>query len=278
MDRLRSMEVFVAVVEAGNFSAAAENLHVSSVMVGKHVRRLEEYLNTRLLNRSTRRQSLTETGAAFYKATQDILEQIRQAEDIIQTRQATPSGLLRVSAPSTLGSAAIAPLVASYSSEHPDVHVELVLNNERVDLIDDRFDLAVRIGPLADSQLIARPLKPYQMIICASPEYLNRAGGPRTISELERHRCLAHLAFGGQHRWRVGETEYAWPLIASLMTNDGNALRSAALSGAGFILQPELLLADDIREGRLVRVLDTFLPQPVSSICFTCRNRVLGEN
>lgn len=262
MDRLRSMEVFVAVVDTGTFSAAAQILNLSGVMVGKTIQQLEDHLRARLLNRSTRRQNLTDAGAAFYKAARAILDQVKIAEDTIENMQATPQGRLRVSAPDTLGSAVIAPLLASYSLAHPNLHVELVLNNERVNLIEEGFDLAVRIGPLADSHLVARPLKPYEMVICASPEYLERAGVPRKVAELEEHHCLGHLAFKVRHVWYVGDTEYAWPQKTTLSTNDGHALRAAAIAGAGVIIQPEVLLAEDIARGRLVRILDSYLPTP----------------
>jgi DNA-binding transcriptional LysR family regulator len=137
------MEVFVAVVDTGTFSAAAQSLNLSGVMVGKTIQQLEDHLKARLLNRSTRRQNLTEAGIAFYKAARAILDQVKIAEDTIENMLATPQGRLRVSAPDTLGSAAIAPLLAAYSFEHPNVHVELVLSNERVNLIEEGFDLAV---------------------------------------------------------------------------------------------------------------------------------------
>jgi DNA-binding transcriptional LysR family regulator len=256
------MEVFVAVVDMGTFSAAAQSLNLSAVMVGKTVHQLEDHLKARLLNRTTRRQNLTDAGTAFYKAARDILAQVKVAEDSIENMQATPQGLLRVSAPDTLGSAAIAPLLASYSLQHPGVHVELVLSNERVNLIEERFDLAVRIGPLADTHLVARPLKPYQMVICASPEYLARTGVPLTMGDLDSHHCLGHLAFGVRNAWHVGEVEYVWPQKTTLTTNDGHALRAAAIAGAGVIIQPEVLLANDIQRGLLVRILDPYLPPP----------------
>jgi DNA-binding transcriptional LysR family regulator len=262
MDRLRSMEVFVAVVDMGTFSAAAQSLNLSGVMVGKTIQQLEDHLKTRLLNRSTRRRNLTDAGTAFYKAARAILDQVKIAEDTIENMQATPQGLLRVSAPDTLGSTAIAPLLASYSLEHPNVHVELMLSNERVNLIEERFDLAVRIGPLADTHLVARPLKPYQMVICASPAYLARTSVPRTISDLENHHCLGHPAFRVRNAWRIGEEEYVWPQKTTLTTNNGHALRAAAIAGAGVIIQPEVLLENDIERGELVRILDPYLPPP----------------
>src|ERR1700692_378951 len=256
MDKLRCMEAFVAVVETGNFSAAADKLDVSSVMVGKHIRQLEELLGARLLQRSTRRQSLTEAGAAFYESARTVLEQVRVAEHSIETMQATPRGLLRMSAPVTLGACAVAPLISGYLRQHTEVKVELVLSNTRVDLIEEGFDMAIRIGALADSELVARPLRPYRMIICAAPAYLERAGVPRTSADLANHQCLAHLVWNGRTTWQLEDKpEYAWPAETRFASNDGQALRAAAVNGAGLILQPEVLLADDLASGRLVPLL-----------------------
>ncbi|VVD77503.1 LysR substrate-binding domain-containing protein [Pandoraea commovens] len=262
MDRIRDIEAFVAVVETGTFSAAADRLGVSSVMIGKHIAALETKLNARLLNRTTRKQNLTDAGTTFLQHAREILRQAALAQQSIERFQTLPQGRIRVSAPHTLGATVIAPLLARYSREHRGVHVELVLNNERVDLIEDRFDLAVRIGPLADSRLIARPIQPYQMVICGSPEYLRQSGVPRTLVDLATHRCLGHLALRSRFRWHVDGEEIMWPDTATFTSNDGHALRSAALEGAGLLLQPEVLVAQDIAQGRLVQVLGDVLPPP----------------
>ncbi|MDR3399550.1 MAG: LysR substrate-binding domain-containing protein [Pandoraea sp.] len=262
MDRLRDLEAFVAVVETGTFSAAAERLRVSSVMIGKHMLALETQLNVRLLNRSTRKQSLTDVGATFLEHAREILRQTRLAQQSIERFQNTPQGRLRISAPHTLGTTVLAPLMTRYAQENPEVYVDVVLSNRRVDLIQDRFDLAVRIGPLEDSRLIARPLRRYRMVICASPAYLASAGVPRVPGDLSRHRCLCHLALPSGYRWEAGGAEVRWPESATIASNDGYVLRAAALEGAGLILQPEALLAQDIDAGRLVRVLDGYAPPP----------------
>lgn len=262
------MEVFVAAVEAGNFSSAANRLGISSVMVGKHIVQLETLLNTRLLHRSTRKQQLTEAGARFYESARTVLEQVRAAESSIEDLQSIPRGLLRVSAPVTLGSCAIAPAATSYLEQFPGVRVDLVLSNSRVDLIDGKFDLAVRIGHLQDSQLVARPLRPYRMIICASPSYFDKHGTPVKMEDLSRHRCLTHTAWKGRHEWHVDDTECAWPTNTHLASNDGHAIRAAALAGAGVIVQPEVLVRDDIDSGRLVPVLQLCSPpaRPVNLV------------
>ncbi|NOZ15696.1 MAG: LysR family transcriptional regulator, partial [Betaproteobacteria bacterium] len=184
MDKLRSMETFVAVVEGGNFTEAAARLEMSAVMVGKYVQELETRLGARLLQRSTRRQSLTDAGRVFYEDAKRVLEQVRWAETSVERLRASPSGTLRVSAPTTFGACVIAPLAATFQQAHPQVRVELNLSNSMVDLVDEGFDLAIRIGALGDADLVAKPLCVYRMVICASPDYLARHGQPETPADL----------------------------------------------------------------------------------------------
>ncbi len=255
------MQVFVTAVEAGNFRAASETLDISSVMVGKHIRQLETLLGTRLLQRSTRRQSLTEAGAAFYRSTLAVLEQVRIAEQSIEHMQATPRGLLRISAPTTLGACAVAPLIPGYLARFPEVRAELVLSNARVDLIEEGFDLAIRVGELDDNGLVARPLRPYRMAIAASPTYLAAAGTPQCWDDLAHHHCLNYQVWNGRNAWFLdGKPEHAWPTQTRLASNDGHALRYAAIHDAGLVLQPEVLLVDDIAAGTLVPVLQAHWP------------------
>lgn len=265
MDRLRSMEVFVAVAEAGSFSAAAEALGLSAVMVGKHVRQLEARLGARLIQRSTRRQHLTDAGRLFLEESRRALEQVRQAELAVERLREEPAGLLRVSAPVTLGSTVLAAHAVDFMARHPRVRIELVLSDSVVDLAEEGFDLAVRIGELRGAQdLVARPLQRYRMVVCASPGYLARHGRPRSPAELPAHRCLGHLVWRRGGGWHFGGEAGGerWPEETAFASNQGPALRTAALRGAGLVLQPEVLLAEDIAAGRLVTVLDDFLPAP----------------
>ncbi|AKJ32188.1 LysR substrate-binding domain-containing protein [Caldimonas brevitalea] len=264
MDKLRSMEVFVAVAEAGSFAAAARRLDLSAVMVGKHVQELETYLGTRLIQRTTRRQHLTEAGRAYCEDCKKVLEQVRWAEASIEGLRSEPSGLLRVSAPVTLGAAVVAAHVGDYLQRHPQVRVELVLSDSLVDLVEEGYDLAVRIGERVDAHLVARPLAPYRVVVCAAPEYLRRHGRPLSPADLPRHRCLSHLVWTRRTSWQLmgGEPGGDWPQDAVFASNNGEALRRAALQGAGLLMQPEVLVADDLAAGRLVPVLDDFLPAP----------------
>ncbi|MEG2803883.1 LysR substrate-binding domain-containing protein [Stenotrophomonas sp.] len=263
MDTLRCMQAFVAVVEHGSFNAAAVQLDVSSVMVGKYIQQLEAHLGVRLLQRNTRRQALTDAGRNYLAGCRTVLEQVQQAEASVEGLQAQPRGVLRVSAPVTWGSCVLAPLVAQYLAAHPQVTVELDLSNRRVDLIEESFDAVIRMGALGSAEWVARPLPPYAMQICAAPAYLQRRGIPRHPADLAAHDCLTHLAWRGGHGWRLrGHPGQDWSEHSRLLCNDGDGLRRAALAGAGLILQPAVLLAEDIAAGRLQPVLADYLPEP----------------
>ena len=264
MDKLRNMEVMVAVVEAGSFAAAARQLQISAVMVGKHIQQLEAHLGARLFQRSTRRSSLTEVGAAFYEDSKRVLEQVRWAESAVERSRAVPQGLLRLSAPFTLGNHVIAPLVADFLQRHEQVRVDLQLTDSVVDLAGEGFDLAVRIGQVVNEGLVARPLRPYRMVIAAAPSYLQRHGTPECAADLARHQCLSHSVWQRRVEWtlRDGKEEFFWPENARFVCNQGDGLRQAALRGLGLIMQPEVLLADDLASGVLVPVMQPCLPAP----------------
>ncbi|AWH36125.1 LysR family transcriptional regulator [Stenotrophomonas sp. ZAC14D1_NAIMI4_6] len=261
MDTLRCMQAFVAVAEHGSFAAAAVQLQVSAVMVGKYIQQLEAHLGTALLQRNTRHQRLTEAGAAYLAGCRQVLEQVQQAEADVAGLQRQPQGLLRISAPTTWGSCVLAPLLSGLLRAQPLLNIELDLSNRRVDLIEDGFDAAIRVGPLPSQELVARPLPPYAMSLCASPAYLRRRGTPRTPADLAGHDCLSHLAWRGGHGWQLANGEQVdWE--ARLSSNDGYALREAAVAGAGLILQPTALLAADIAAGRLKPLLRDYVPAP----------------
>lgn len=261
MDTLRCMQAFVAVAEHGSFAAAAVQLQVSAVMVGKYIQQLEAHLGTALLQRNTRHQRLTEAGAAYLAGCRQVLEQVQHAEADVAGLQRQPQGLLRISAPTTWGSCVLAPLLSGLLRAQPLLNIELDLSNRRVDLIEDGFDAAIRVGPLPSQELVARPLPPYAMSLCASPAYLRLRGTPRTPADLAGHDCLSHLAWRGGHGWQLANGEQVdWD--ARLSSNDGYALREAAVAGAGLILQPTALLAADIAAGRLKPLLRDYVPAP----------------
>lgn len=256
------MEALVCVIETGNFTQAGKKLGVTTVMIGRQIRQLEEMLGTRLLKRDTRKQSLTEAGILFYRSVKEILHNLARAQEAVREIDSEPRGKLRVATPVSMGSSIIAPLIVQYQQRFPLVDIELVLGNGMADLIDEGIDLAVRVGGLSDSGMVARPLRPYQNLICASPAYLARAGTPVQWSDLAMHRCLEHQAWHPE--WVLDDGSIvAWPIQQAFSANDGYALRAAALAGAGLILQPEVMLAEAIRNGDLVVVLDSFVPPPI---------------
>ena len=262
MDKFVSMEIFVAVVEAGSLTAASERFDISSAMAGKHIRSLETRLGTRLLTRTTRRQSLTEIGRQYYEQCRRILSDVKEAESLAEAMAAAPRGVLKVTVPLTYGVEVFAPAMTDYLNVWPDVSLELDLSNRIVDLVEEGFDASVRIGRLPASSFVARPLKPYRMRACASPDYLARAGTPRTPADLVQHECLGFLHWGREGIWRLnGEPDGERALRAGrFRANNGQALKMAALRGFGLVLQPEALLAKEIVSGELVSVLEDHLP------------------
>ena len=257
MDRLLAMESYVRTVERGSFAAAAAGRELSSSMVGNHVRFLEKRLGALLLNRTTRQQSLTEFGRTYYDQCRRILRDIDDAERSADLAKATPRGLLRVTAPMSLGTTVMPAIIAVYLREHPEVQLDLVLQDQRLDMLTHELDVAIRVGMLPDSGLIVRALSPLRLVACASPSYLAAHGHPRTPADLESHNCLDFTNAGEPRVWRFSGrgSELAIQASGSLRVNNGQALRAAALAHVGVILQPEILVADDIAAGRLIHLL-----------------------
>ncbi|WP_206245345.1 LysR family transcriptional regulator [Novosphingobium terrae] len=252
------MAVFVDVVATGSLAAAAERRGLSPSMVGKHLRALEDRLQLRLLERTTRRQKLTEAGELFLERCREILRQVDAAQDDAIGLRGAASGLLRVSAPTSFGVTRLAPAMAAFRKAHPGVEIELALTDAPVDPGGDNVDVAFRIGPLADSGLVARPLMPfYRMIVCAAPDYLARHGVPQRPEDLSAHDCLGHTRWGLRHDWRFldGERDILVPIHYSLRIDSGLALREAAIAGAGIILQPYALVGEALAKGQLQQVL-----------------------
>lgn len=262
MDRLTSMAVFVRVVELGGFAAAAKEAEISPAMAAKHVVALEQRLGSRLLHRSTRRRSLTEVGHLYFDRCKRLLAEVEAAESSVSALQAAPRGTLRITAPVSFGTQRLAPALSGFLQKHPEINVELMLSDRVVDLIEEGFEAAVRIGRLADSQLVARPLRPYRSLLCASPDYIRRRGRPRSPQDLPAHDCLDFTFAGPRGRWRMSRDgeEQIVRFTPRLRANNGDALRQAALAGLGIVMQPEVLLGSDVAAGRLTRVLPAWSP------------------
>lgn len=268
MSKLDSMAMFVKVVEAGSFTAAAELCGISPTMVGKHIRLTEQRLGARLLHRTTRRQHLTEVGALYYERCKQVLADVELADASAVELQSNPRGLLRMVAPVSFGGKCLTPAIADYLACHPDVSVELSLDNGRPDLVSGGYELGILVGTVSDESLVARPLQSYRRILAASPAYLARHGLPQHACDLEHHDCLGHSYWRLQNLWRLEKRdgEICEVSVRGRFTaNNGEALRQAAVSGAGIALQPEVLLSEDIQAGRLRHVLPdwSYVPSPM---------------
>jgi DNA-binding transcriptional LysR family regulator len=260
MDRLAAMEIFLRVVEKSSFTAAADDLRLSRAMVSKHIQDLEEHLGARLLNRTTRKVSLTEIGRVYYARCSQILGEIAETENAVGDLHAKPRGQLRINAPVSFGALHLAASIAEYMALCPDVTVELTLNDRMVDVVEEGFDLAIRIGRLADSSLIARRLAPCRMVACAAPAYLAQHGAPQIPDDLAAHNCLGYRYDPGRDEWRFegAQGPESVRVRGNLQTNNGDALRMAALLGAGVVMLPSFIVGPDLASGLLLRILPSY--------------------
>lgn len=266
-ERLQGIEIFVAVVEEGSFTAAAERLGLSKSAASKHVSALEDRLGARLLNRTTRRLSLTEVGRAYFERCRTVLEEIEAAERSVTDLSDTPRGTLRINAPMSFGVKHLAPALAEFQGVYPDLRTDVSLNDRQVDLIDEGYDLAIRIAELPDSSLIARRLSSCRRITCASPEYLVQHGRPEHPRDLASHRLLAYsyLANPRELRYSVeGEDFHVELDDCSASANNGDFLASMAAAGLGILMTPSFIVGDHIRDGRLVPILCDFEAEPIA--------------
>jgi len=264
MDQLAAIEAFVRVAESGSFSKAAERLHSSKSAVSRQVSALEAELGARLLHRTTRALTLTEAGRSYFAQAARILADLAEANASVGELQAAPRGRLRVSAPMSFGFLHLAPAVPAFLDRYPDVELDMIMNDRFVDLVDEGFDMAVRIGTLADSSLVARKLAPMRRTVCAAPAYLEKHGTPASPDDLKGHQCLCYSNVGMAQEWRfVRPDGRPWPVEVHgrLHANNGDALRAVALRGFGLAALPSFLVGRDFQSGALVSVLEEFLPQ-----------------
>jgi DNA-binding transcriptional LysR family regulator len=264
LDRFTGMAVFAKVVEAASFAAAARYFDMSPAMVSKHIQTLEARLGARLLNRTTRRVSPTEVGQDYYERCLRILSDLEEAEQAAGDLQSAPRGLLRVTAPVSFGTHCLAPLIADYLKTYPDVAIDLSLDDPYVDLIEKRFDLAIRIGTLADSSLIARKLGMLGMVACASPAYLERNGTPAVPQDLIGHNCLVYNFASADSAWHFFDKDGRENVIrvsGRFLASNPDALCTLALKGVGIVLAPDRLVERDLAAGRLVHLLPDYRTQ-----------------
>ena len=252
------LDEFVAVAECGSFLRAAERLRVSSSHVSRQVARLEERLQARLLYRTTRRVSLTEAGQTFFSRCQRLIEERDEAFLAVSDLHGTPKGLLRMTAAVAYGERFIVPLVNEFMAQHPQLRVEFELSNRPLDLVQEGYDLAIRLGRLSESSLVATRLAPRALYLCASPSYLERYGRPHTLSELARHNCL----IGTSDTWmlQVQGREQPFKPSGNWRCNSGQAVLDAALNGLGLCQLPDYYVLEPLRRGMLVSLLEDNRP------------------
>ena len=260
MDRMTSMSTFVKVVESGGFSAAARALGMSPSMVTTHVQALEERLGVRLLNRSTRKVSVTEVGRAYFERCLQILAEADDADRVAQALQSNPRGTLRLNT-SVAIPPFLAPVIAEFVALYPDVAISMTMTDRMIDMVEEGFDLAVRNMSVPDSSLISRRVATYRFVVVGAPGYLAARGTPLRPADLAQHNCLIYSRSAWDNEWRFAgpDGEQSVPVAGNLLANSDNALRLAAVRGQGLALTPSFLVIDEIKSGRLVPVLTEFL-------------------
>ncbi len=254
MDKLGDLEVFAQVVAAGSLSAAGRQMGLSPAVVSKRLRRLEDRIGTRLIQRTTRQISLTEAGQGYYERVVAVLAGLDEAEAFVTRRSQQARGVLKISAPTSFGRMHIAPHLKAFMGANPDLSVNLVLSDRFVDIVADGFDIAIRIAELTDSSLVARRLAPVRRILCATPAYLTAHGTPRSLEDLDRHICLPPH---NNEPWKLEGPEgpFFYRPAGRLSTNSSEVVRECVIAGFGIALRSTWDISDELRDGRLVRVL-----------------------
>ena len=260
MDRFLEMQTFNAVVDAGSFVKAADALAMSKAAVSRYVVDMETRLGVRLLHRTTRRLSLTDEGQIFYVRSKELLAELAEAEDEITSRSDAASGLLRINAPFTFGVLHLAPLWGSFLAQHPQVKLEVSLADRLVDLVEEGYDVAIRIAKLENSTLVSKRLAKTRMVLCASPQYLKLHGTPKHPSELADHAVISYSYWSTKDEWHFQGPHgpVSVKTRPCIHTNNGDTCRAAALASQGIILQPSFLVGDDLAAGTLLELMPEF--------------------
>jgi DNA-binding transcriptional LysR family regulator len=259
MDRMTSISTFVKIAEAGGFAAAARKLGVSPSTVTTQIQDLEDRLGVRLLNRSTRKVSLTEIGKAYYERCMHILSEMEEADTAVQAMHAKPNGTLHLNV-STAIPFFVAPVIAEFTSLYPDVKVNMTMSDRMVDLVEEGIDLAITTMPIPNSNLVMRRVGSFRLLVCGSPDYFAQHGVPRQPDDLVNHNCLRYTfsPWGSDWRFKSPDGERTIQVAGNMETNSVNALRLTAALGQGLIWMPDFLVRNDIKSGKLVPVLTEF--------------------
>ncbi len=265
MDKLTSMNVFVRVARAGSFAGGARELGISRAMATKHIMQLEGSLGTRLFNRTTRSLSLTDVGASYLERCQQVLLDVEEMESAVTHLQTEPRGVLKISAPPVIGASHITRAISQFLKMHPDLTVDLILQSSPGDLIDEGIDVAIYLGTLDDTSMVARKLASSSMVVCGSPDYLARYGIPKTPEDLLQHSCLVNWASSPRNRWQF-KSEAGHTVIAvsgRMQANVADAIRVAAIDGLGLVMLASYVVARDIEKGKLKAVLENYNLPPL---------------
>ena len=265
MDRFENMETFIKVVDAGSMSAAADRMGVAKSAVSRRLKELEGHLGVELFHRTTRRLNLTDTGRTFYQQAVRILEDVLEAELATTQAHGELQGSLKIALPMSFGIMHMGPAINDFLQEHPKIEFDLDFNDREVDLIQEGFDLAIRIANLPDSSLIARRLAPIQQAVFASPDYLDHYGTPKSPDELQHHQCLAYSLINDHKTWRFQDNnsqEIKISITPHLKASVGEFLRDAAVNGHGISVLPTFIVYKEIENGALVPILTDYIPNP----------------
>lgn len=257
--------MFAKVVEQGSFARAAQRLDLSTSAVSRHVAHLEAHLNVRLLNRTTRKLSLTESGRAFHERAVQLLSDLEEAEAAVTASALAPRGTLKLTCAITFGERHVAPAIAAFGAKHPQLRFDVELSDRMVDLVEEGFDLGIRIGASSSQALIARRVGQTQLVCCASPDYLARHGTPRVPRDLTQHRCNTYSYLSIRDVWRFRDktgAEQAVRISGPVNANNGRFLAEIAASGMAISLEPDFIVGDELASGRLVPLLTDFRPPP----------------
>lgn len=279
MDRIEAMRAFVTVVSEGTFTRAADRLDTSPQLVSKYVSQLETHLGVRLLNRTTRRIHLTEAGSQYFQRAQQVLSDIDDMENQLGDLQTEAQGLLRISAPVSFAIRHMAPLLNQFQTAHPGVGIDLQLNDRKVDIVEEGFDIALRIGRLKSSSLIAKRLAPVRLVLCASPAYLEQYGTPSKPEDLSGHRYLrySYMNMDPGHSLQKWLQDNSRESTRGMVSNNGDVLVEAAIEGTGIALQPTFIAGASIREGKLKVVLPEHEPEPMALYAVYAHRQLLAS-
>lgn len=280
MDRFENMNTFIRVVEAGSITGAADRLGVAKSAVSRRLKELEEHLGVELFHRTTRRMNLTDTGRAFFHQSVRIREDVLEAELATSQAHGTLKGSLKVALPSSFGLMHMGPVINEFLQEYPEIEFDLDFNDRKVDLMQEGFDLAIRLAILPDSSLIARRLAPINAVICASPTYLENMGVPQSLGELSNHRCLVYSLLEDFEHWHLIDTNgkaIKVKIRPYLKATTGEFLRDAAVEGQGIILVPSFIAYKEIERGDLVPLLTDYKPPQIDAYAIYPQTRYLSR-